>query len=91
MPDTRFNTWRDFLLDSEGFERLNKNTDLVIDISKHESDNSGRSFLEALRKNPQIVVLAVNQIEGDISFFHNVQELSGGIGSSFNSIVGLQG
>ena len=60
MPDTRFNTWRDFLLDSKGFERLNKNTDLVIDISKHESDSSGRSFLEALRKNPQVVVLAVN-------------------------------
>lgn len=91
MPDARFNTWRDLLLDSDGFERLNKNVELVIDISKCESNNSGRSFLEAVRTDSQVVVLAVNQIEGDISFFHNVQELSRGIGSLCNSIAGLQG
>ena len=35
--------------------------------------------------------MVVNQIEGDVTFFHNVQELSGGVGSSFISLVGLQG
>ena len=52
MPDVRFNAWRDFLLDSDSFNKLNKNSDLAIDMLLRNDDNSDRTFLEAIRKNP---------------------------------------
>ena len=91
MTDTRFNTWRDTLLDDEGFDRSNKNADAVMCTSSPSDENNQGQILDSLRKNPQVVLMAVNQIEGDVTFFHNAQELSGGIGSSFVSLVGLQG
>ena len=92
MSDSRFNLWWDFIIDQEGYDRLNTNAGAVVGISKpSETISDRRMIVEALRKNPQVVIMAVNQIEGDITFFHNIQELSGGIGSSFNSLVGLKG
>ena len=72
MSDSRFNSWRDFILDEEGYDHLNRNGDAVIDISKISGDNLAEKILEVLMKNPQVSVLAVNQIEGDVTFFHNV-------------------
>ena len=77
-------------MNEEGFLRLNTNADAVIDVSRPSDENSQVQILESLRRNPQLVLMAVRPIEGDASFFHNVQELSGGIGSSFVSLVGLQ-
>jgi len=34
--------------------------------------------------------MVMNNIEGDVTFFHNSQELSGGISSFFTSLAGLQ-
>ena len=48
-------------------------------------------MLDLLKGDPQVVLTVVNAIELDVSFFHNVQELSGGIGSNFGDLVGLEG
>ena len=91
MSDSRFNLWRDFLLDKEEYNRLNKNSDTVLDIINTSEGNSDGRILESLQRNPQLVIIAVDQIEGSITFFYNIQELLERIGSSFNSRVGLQG
>ena len=70
---------------------MNKNPDALTCMSSPSDENNQGQILDALRKNHQVVLMAVNQIEGDVTFFHNVQELSGGVGSSFVSLVGLQG
>ena len=62
----------------------------MIRISRPGTGSLDRVTLEALIKDPQLVIMAVNQIEGNVSLFHNAQELSRGIGSTFNSLVGLQ-
>ena len=92
MSDSRFNSQRDFIIDEEGYSRLNINTDAVMEILElSETILDCHITVEALKKNPKVVIIAVNQSEGDITFFHNIQELSEGIRLSFNSFVELQG
>ena len=60
MSDSRFNSWRDFLLYIEVCDCLNKNADKVLDTCDTSSNASKDEILEALRKNPQVTLLAVN-------------------------------
>ena len=52
--------------------QLNKNTDAVVDVLKISNNNSGGKILEALKKNQQLILIMVNQIEDDITFFYIV-------------------
>ena len=35
MSESRFDTWRDMILDQDGFERLNRNSDVVVAIASY--------------------------------------------------------
>ena len=40
MPDARFKAWGEFFLDKEGYNRLNKNADVILNVSKLSADYS---------------------------------------------------
>ena len=54
MPDSRFNSWMDFIIDEEGYDRINANPDAVVGISEANGANSERRItIESLMKNPR--------------------------------------
>ena len=79
MQESRFNTWRDMILDQDVFECLNRNPDAVVTKTSCNMSPSVVLMLDSLKGDDQIFLLVANHIDRDVSFFHNTQGLSGGI------------
>ena len=91
MSESIFNTLKHVILDQDSFERLNLNSDAVVAINSYSMILSVAPILHALKRDIPISTLMVSHIEVDISFTHSVQELLGGTGSNFGTLVGLEG
>ena len=83
--------WTDLVLHSGPHERLNKHSDDVIKIINFETSPSTSTVLEKNSSNPQVALIGQNQVTLDVFIVHHVEEASGGIGSSFRSLVCSQG
>ena len=73
------------MLEDDKMERLNKNTDAVVAITDYTQNVRQSISLDYSKDDPCIALLSVEQATGSISLFHNVQEVSGGIGSNFKA------
>ena len=77
------------ILHEESFGNLNKHTGLAASIA--HSSNDGNQSISQLRDNNNIVLIGQNVASNEIFLAHHLQEVSGGIGSSFKALVCLRG
>ena len=91
MSNKLKNNCKDAVLQSGPYERLNKHSDNAIKIMNFETSPLTSTFLDKLRNNPQVTLTGKNQVNQDLFITHHMEESSGGIGSSFRSLVCLQG
>ena len=95
MSDTtlnrKFSSWQDLILVDVKMERLNKSTDAVVAITDYTQNVRQSMSLDYSKDDPCIALLSVEQATGSISFLHHIQEVSGGIGSSFKSKACVKG
>ena len=89
MSNSLSNSWKEAIFEESSVETLNKHSNAVISITY--SNNSGPQVLEHLRNNRKIILLGQNVVSEEMFLVHHVEEVSGGIGSSFKALVCLQG
>ena len=90
MSNQLENNWKDAVLQLGPHERVNKYSDDLIKIMDFETSPSTSSVLDKIRRNSQVTLIGQNQVTQDLFIVHHMEEVSGGIGSSFRSLVSLQ-
>ena len=80
MPNQLENNWKDVVIQSGPYERLNKQSDEVIKIMNFDTSRSTSSVPDKLRRNPRVTLIGQNQVTQDIFIVHHMEEVSGGIG-----------
>lgn len=56
-----------------------------------DGENQGPEVMDQLCENDKVVLLGQNQVSEEVLLIHHLEEITGGIGSSFKAIVCLQG
>ena len=91
MSSSTLNTWKEVVLNNTSHETLNKNSDTVVNIFNPSINASTSSIFESLCINQSLVTLGVIAVGNSIFLMHHMEEIQGGIGSSFKAVVGLLG
>ena len=91
MSSRTCNNWKEAILGNDSYDRLNRHAQDVIKISHFEASPSASYMLEKLRNDPTITMIGQSQVTQELFLMHHLEEISGGIGSSFRSLACLQG
>ena len=87
----KFSSWQHLVLEDDKIERHSKSTGDVVAIS-HCAQNTNQSMaLDYLKDDLRGALSSAEKAAGSISLPHDAQEVSGGIGSSFESKTFVEG
>ena len=79
------------IVDEARVVRLDKKTDAVIVITHSSHNTLSNTVLDSLCDDLYIILILIEQVNGEISFLCHIQEISGGIGSNFRAKVYSKG